>query len=146
MFLPRHKNSQILFTLSKAALWIITLLLDFLFQFSGVIGFIFFLELTAAVLAFVFQGQVREWINDFFLTNLKAYREDIDLQNLIDSLQKLVSLREFLNIYRFSNTKFSVYTTCQPQTTTYILEVKPLNQTLCFAIHSSVYFRQLLFN
>ncbi|KAL0177841.1 hypothetical protein M9458_026735, partial [Cirrhinus mrigala] len=57
--------------------------------FSGVIGFIFFLELTAAVLAFVFQGQVREWINDFFLANVKAYREDIDLQNLIDSLQKL---------------------------------------------------------
>ncbi|RXN27760.1 tetraspanin-14-like protein [Labeo rohita] len=58
-------------------------------KFSGVIGFIFFLELTAAVLAFVFQGQVREWINDFFLANVKAYREDIDLQNLIDSLQKL---------------------------------------------------------
>uniref|UniRef100_A0A673JP47 Tetraspanin n=1 Tax=Sinocyclocheilus rhinocerous TaxID=307959 RepID=A0A673JP47_9TELE len=57
--------------------------------FSGVIGFIFFLELTAAVLVFVFQGQVREWINDFFLANVKAYREDIDLQNLIDSLQKL---------------------------------------------------------
>ncbi|KAK2896641.1 hypothetical protein Q8A67_011129 [Cirrhinus molitorella] len=57
--------------------------------FSGVIGFIFFLELTAAVLAFVFQGQVREWINEFFLANVKAYREDIDLQNLIDSLQKL---------------------------------------------------------
>uniref|UniRef100_A0A8C7WK09 Tetraspanin-33 n=1 Tax=Oncorhynchus mykiss TaxID=8022 RepID=A0A8C7WK09_ONCMY len=57
--------------------------------FSGVIGFIFFLELTAAVLAFVFQDNVREWINDFFLSNVKAYREDIDLQNLIDSLQKM---------------------------------------------------------
>uniref|UniRef100_A0A8C8H0Q1 Tetraspanin n=1 Tax=Oncorhynchus tshawytscha TaxID=74940 RepID=A0A8C8H0Q1_ONCTS len=57
--------------------------------FSGVIGLIFFLELTAAVLAFVFQDNVREWINDFFLANVKAYREDIDLQNLIDSLQKL---------------------------------------------------------
>ncbi|CAB1343755.1 unnamed protein product [Coregonus sp. 'balchen'] len=58
-------------------------------KFSGVIGFIFFLELTAAVLAFVFQDNVREWINDFFLANVKAYREDIDLQNLIDSLQKM---------------------------------------------------------
>ncbi|XP_065153017.1 tetraspanin-14 [Paramisgurnus dabryanus] len=56
--------------------------------FSGVIGFIFFLELAAAVLAFVFQGQVREWMNDFFLANVKAYREDIDLQNLIDSIQR----------------------------------------------------------
>ncbi|XP_064172871.1 tetraspanin-14-like [Anguilla rostrata] len=57
--------------------------------FSGVIGFIFFLELTAAVLAFVFQEPLKEWIKDFFLTNVKAYREDIDLQNLIDSLQRL---------------------------------------------------------
>ncbi|XP_058506826.1 tetraspanin-14 [Solea solea] len=56
--------------------------------FSGVIGFIFFLELTAAVLAVVFQSEVRVWINDFFLTNVKAYRDDIDLQNLIDSLQR----------------------------------------------------------
>lgn len=84
--------------LSNAAFGYFNLLLDLVLQFSGVIGFIFFLELTAAVLAFVFQGQVREWINDFFLANVKAYREDIDLQNLIDSLQKLVSLREFLSV------------------------------------------------
>lgn len=54
------------------------------------IGFIFFLELTVAVLAVVFQSQVREWINNIFLQNIKAYRDDIDLQNLIDSLQKMV--------------------------------------------------------
>ncbi|KAF3841598.1 hypothetical protein F7725_023549 [Dissostichus mawsoni] len=58
-------------------------------SFSGVIGFIFVLELTAAVLAVVFQSQVRDWINDFFLANVKAYRDDIDLQNLIDSLQRM---------------------------------------------------------
>ncbi|XP_007543872.1 tetraspanin-14 isoform X1 [Poecilia formosa] len=57
--------------------------------FSGLIGFIFFLELTVAVLAVVFQSQVREWISNFFLQNIKAYRDDIDLQNLIDSLQKM---------------------------------------------------------
>uniref|UniRef100_A0A8C2ZLH5 Tetraspanin n=1 Tax=Cyclopterus lumpus TaxID=8103 RepID=A0A8C2ZLH5_CYCLU len=57
--------------------------------FSGVIGFIFVLELTAAVLAVVFQSQVREWINDFFLASVKGYRDDIDLQNLIDSLQRM---------------------------------------------------------
>ncbi|XP_013867468.1 tetraspanin-14 [Austrofundulus limnaeus] len=57
--------------------------------FSGVIGLIFFLELTAAILAVVFQSQVRAWINEFFLQNIKAYRDDIDLQNLIDSLQTM---------------------------------------------------------
>ncbi|XP_018618088.1 tetraspanin-14-like [Scleropages formosus] len=57
--------------------------------FTGLISIIFFLELTAAVLAFVFQNPLKEWINDFFLTNIKGYRDDADLQNLIDSLQKL---------------------------------------------------------
>ncbi|XP_061645694.1 tetraspanin-14 isoform X1 [Phyllopteryx taeniolatus] len=56
--------------------------------FSGMIGLIFFVELAVAVLAVVFQSQVREWINGFFLANVKAYRDDIDLQNLIDSLQR----------------------------------------------------------
>lgn len=49
------------------------------------------MELTVAVLAVVFQSQVREWINEFFLANIRAYRDDIDLQNLIDSLQKMVT-------------------------------------------------------
>ncbi|KAL7889140.1 hypothetical protein AOLI_G00013980 [Acnodon oligacanthus] len=57
--------------------------------FSGIIGFIFFLELTAAVLAIVFQEPLKGWISEFFLANVKAYRDDIDLQNLIDSLQRL---------------------------------------------------------
>ncbi|XP_048126338.1 tetraspanin-14 isoform X2 [Alosa alosa] len=57
--------------------------------FSGIIVLIFFLELTVAVLAFMFQDYVREWVNDLFLQNVKAYREDIDLQNLIDSLQRV---------------------------------------------------------
>ncbi|KAM9477877.1 tetraspanin-14 [Clarias gariepinus] len=57
--------------------------------FSGVIGFIFFLELTAAVLALVFQDPLRKWISDFFVVNVKGYRDDIDLQNLIDSLQRV---------------------------------------------------------
>lgn len=61
-------------------------------QFSGLIGLIFILELTVAVLAIVFQSQVREWINEFFIVNIKAYRDDIDLQNLIDSLQKMVTI------------------------------------------------------
>ncbi|XP_057704285.1 tetraspanin-14 [Corythoichthys intestinalis] len=56
--------------------------------FSGAIVLIFLAELALAILAVVFQSQVRQWINDFFLTNIKAYRDDIDLQNLIDSLQR----------------------------------------------------------
>ncbi|XP_029465316.1 tetraspanin-14 [Rhinatrema bivittatum] len=56
--------------------------------FCGAIVIIFFLELTVAVLAFLFQDWVRERVKEFFENNIKAYRDDIDLQNLVDSLQK----------------------------------------------------------
>ena len=69
-----------------------TLSFDLVVQFSGIIGFIFFLELTAALLAIVFQEPLKGWISEFFLANVKAYRDDIDLQNLIDSLQRLVNI------------------------------------------------------
>lgn len=44
-----------------------------------------------AVLAFLFQDWVRDRVKEFFENNIKSYRDDIDLQNLIDSLQKIVS-------------------------------------------------------
>ncbi|NWI67922.1 TSN14 protein, partial [Todus mexicanus] len=57
--------------------------------FCGAIVFIFLLELAAAVLAFLFQDWVRDRVKEFFENNIKSYRDDIDLQNLIDSLQKI---------------------------------------------------------
>lgn len=81
-------------------------------QFSGVIGFIFVLELTAAVLAVVFQSQVKAWINDFFLANIKAYRDDIDLQNLIDSLQRMVIGSDNLMQHLSSHTRLAALTLC----------------------------------
>lgn len=63
----------------------------FLSQFCGTIVFIFLLELAVAVLAVLFQDWVRDRVKEFFENNIKSYRDDIDLQNLIDSLQKIVS-------------------------------------------------------
>ncbi|XP_050815066.1 tetraspanin-14 isoform X1 [Gopherus flavomarginatus] len=57
--------------------------------FCGAIVLIFTLELAAAVLAFLFQDWVRDRFKEFFENNIKSYRDDIDLQNLIDSLQKI---------------------------------------------------------
>lgn len=62
-------------------------------QFCGTIVLIFFLELAVAVLAFLFQDWVRDRFREFFESNIRSYRDDIDLQNLIDSLQKAVSTR-----------------------------------------------------
>lgn len=77
---------------NKHQMIFVVISVSFYQQFSGLIGLIFILELTVAVLAIVFQSQVREWINEFFIVNIKAYRDDIDLQNLIDSLQKMVTI------------------------------------------------------
>ncbi|XP_032463292.1 tetraspanin-14 isoform X4 [Phocoena sinus] len=57
-------------------------------KFCSAIVLIFFLELAVAVLAFLFQDWVRDRFREFFESNIRSYRDDIDLQNLIDSLQK----------------------------------------------------------
>ena len=55
------------------------------------LGLIFFLELTAGILAFVFKDWIKDQLNFFINNNVKAYRDDIDLQNLIDFTQEYVS-------------------------------------------------------
>jgi F-box protein 23 len=55
------------------------------------LGLIFFLELTTGILAFVFKDWIRDQLNLFINNNVKAYRDDIDLQNLIDFAQEYVS-------------------------------------------------------
>lgn len=62
------------------------------FQFSVFLGIIFFLELTAGILAFVFKDWIKDQLNFFINNNIRAYRDDIDLQNLIDFTQEYVSL------------------------------------------------------
>jgi len=63
----------------------------FHFQFSVFLGLIFFLELTAGILAFVFKDWIKDQLNLFINKNVKAYRDDIDLQNVIDFAQEYVS-------------------------------------------------------
>lgn len=55
------------------------------------LGIIFFLELTTGVLAFVFKDWIKDQLNLFINNNIRAYRDDIDLQNLIDFTQEYVS-------------------------------------------------------
>lgn len=69
------------------------------FQFSVFLGIIFFLELTAGVLAFVFKDWIKDQLNFFINNNIRAYRDDIDLQNLIDFTQEYVSTM-FLRIHQ----------------------------------------------
>ncbi|KAM4054080.1 tetraspanin-5 isoform 2-T2 [Anomaloglossus baeobatrachus] len=57
-------------------------------KFSVFLGIIFFLELTAGVLAFVFKDWIKDQLYIFINSNIKAYRDDIDLQNLIDFTQE----------------------------------------------------------
>lgn len=56
--------------------------------FSSLVGMFFLLEVLSVVLVLVFQSHVFDWIHTFFISNIRGYRDDIDLQNLIDSLQR----------------------------------------------------------
>lgn len=82
-FLSNKKNKTIHFTFSSPIFYI--------FQFSVFLGIIFFLELTTGVLAFVFKDWIKDQLNLFINNNIRAYRDDIDLQNLIDFTQEYVS-------------------------------------------------------
>uniref|UniRef100_UPI00398E5825 tetraspanin-14-like isoform X2 n=1 Tax=Pristiophorus japonicus TaxID=55135 RepID=UPI00398E5825 len=57
-------------------------------SFSLIIGTIFTVELAAGILAFVFQDWVKQKVQNSIQENIGAYRNDIDLQNLIDAVQK----------------------------------------------------------
>uniref|UniRef100_A0A8C6SVJ7 Tetraspanin n=1 Tax=Neogobius melanostomus TaxID=47308 RepID=A0A8C6SVJ7_9GOBI len=60
----------------------------FLLNFPCSLGIIFFLELTTGILAFVFKDWIKDQLNLFINNNIRAYRDDIDLQNLIDFTQE----------------------------------------------------------
>lgn len=68
-------------------------------QFSVFLGIIFFLELTAGVLAFVFKDWIKDQLYFFINNNIRAYRDDIDLQNLIDFTQEYVRAPSFFKIW-----------------------------------------------
>lgn len=77
-------------------------------QFCSTIVLIFFLELAVAVLAFLFQDWVRDRFREFFESNIRSYRDDIDLQNLIDSLQKAVSTTPAFSLIELGCPGFSL--------------------------------------
>ena len=56
--------------------------------FSVMLGVMLVLEITAAVLGYVYYGRVKEEVNDAFNTMIVRYRDDPDLQLVIDTLQK----------------------------------------------------------
>ncbi|TNN27188.1 Tetraspanin-17 [Liparis tanakae] len=60
-------------------------------DFSVFLGLIFFLELTAGILAFVFKDWIKDQLNLFINKNVQAYRDDIDLQNVIDFAQEYIT-------------------------------------------------------
>ncbi|XP_031567261.1 tetraspanin-17-like [Actinia tenebrosa] len=56
--------------------------------FSIFLAIIFFLQLSLGVAAFVFQDKVEEVIVDKLQVAIKKYRDNYDLQNLIDGVQQ----------------------------------------------------------
>jgi len=58
--------------------------------FSIILGIIFFAELVAGILAFVYKSWFQTKFNLFMQTTISKYRDDPDLQNLIDFSQQFL--------------------------------------------------------
>jgi len=56
--------------------------------FSTILGMIFFGELVCAILTFVYKDWFNQKFNDFMETTIIKYRDDPDLQNIIDFGQR----------------------------------------------------------
>lgn len=58
--------------------------------FSIILGIIFFAELVAGILGFVYKGWFETKFDSFMSTTIAKYRDDPDLQNLIDFSQSFL--------------------------------------------------------
>ena len=67
-----------------------------IFKFSIILGIIFFAELVAGILGFVYKGWFETKFDSFMSTTIAKYRDDPDLQNLIDFSQSFVSQFSFM--------------------------------------------------
>lgn len=56
--------------------------------YSGLLGLMLLLEITAAILGYVYSGKVKEEIHKAFTKMIDNYLDDPDLQLLIDSVQR----------------------------------------------------------
>lgn len=55
--------------------------------FSAVLGTVFFGQVIVGILAFIYKDWFRDRVNDFIVTTIDRYRDDPDLQNIIDLTQ-----------------------------------------------------------
>ncbi|XP_048010842.1 tetraspanin-33 [Megalobrama amblycephala] len=101
----KHETALACLTVDPALLLMILGILMFFITFSGCVGslrenicllqtfcivltIIFLLQLVAGVLGFVFSDKARGKVTDMVGSAIKHYRDDLDLQNLIDYGQK----------------------------------------------------------
>lgn len=101
----KHETALACLTVDPALILMVVGILMFFITFCGCVGslrenicllqtfcifltIIFLLQLVAGVLGFVFSDKARGKVTDMFDNAIRHYRDDIDLQNLIDYGQK----------------------------------------------------------
>ncbi|XP_060759414.1 tetraspanin-33 isoform X2 [Neoarius graeffei] len=103
--ISKHETAMACLTVDPSLLLLIVGVLMFLLTFCGCVGslrenicllqtfcicltVIFLLQLVAGILGFVFSDKVRYKVTEMINNAIKHYRDDLDLQNLIDFGQK----------------------------------------------------------
>ncbi|KAG9464579.1 hypothetical protein GDO78_019694 [Eleutherodactylus coqui] len=72
--------------------------------FAGMLIVVLILQLVAAILGFIFRGTVSDSASSVMAKAIIYYRDDLDLQNLIDYIQKKVTLVLIFQMTRLTRT------------------------------------------
>ncbi|XP_062412133.1 tetraspanin-33 isoform X2 [Sardina pilchardus] len=78
--------------------------------FSGILLLIFLLQITAGVLGFLYSDLVLERTETLMRKAIVQYREDLDLENLIDFIQKKF---QCCGVHSYTNWHANVYFRCE---------------------------------
>ncbi|XP_063780581.1 tetraspanin-33-like [Pseudophryne corroboree] len=78
--------------------------------FASMLVLVMFLQFVAAVLGFIFSGMVLEKATSVMSRAIIHYREDLDLQNFIDFIQKKF---ECCGVENYQNWSLNIYFSCK---------------------------------
>ncbi|XP_071198732.1 tetraspanin-33 isoform X2 [Salvelinus alpinus] len=106
--------------------------------FSGILVVILLLQITAAVLGFLFTDKVLERTEKLMRKAIVSYREDLDLENVIDFVQKKF---QCCGVHTYEDWSDNVYFQCSAENPS--LEACGVPFSCCLRLHNETVFNTM---
>ncbi|XP_021419208.2 tetraspanin-33 [Oncorhynchus mykiss] len=106
--------------------------------FSGILVVILLLQITAAVLGFLFTDKVLERTEKLMRKAIVSYREDLDLENVIDFVQKKF---QCCGVHTYEDWSDNVYFHCSAENPS--LEACGVPFSCCLRLHNETVFNTM---